>query len=152
MKALRPCVTPETANRFDINYGDLLKLSKISYNDRKKALPDFTVLSKKNKQLDNNFGSVVTVIQGSDNVFEDLGFGALEAAILKVRADLMIKLRQYILEQRLTTEQAADFFGKTQLQISNLMDGEIDLFNVEGLISMLVKAGMQVKVEVALYT
>lgn len=38
MKALRPCVTPETANRFDINYGDLLKLSKISYSDRKQLL------------------------------------------------------------------------------------------------------------------
>ncbi|BAZ16796.1 helix-turn-helix domain protein [Calothrix sp. NIES-4071] len=91
----------------------------------------------------------MTVTQGSDNVFEDLGFGAEEAANLKLRADLMIKLRRYIMDRGFTTEQAADFFGETQLQISNLMDGEIDLFNVEGLISMLVKAGMQVKVEVA---
>lgn len=90
----------------------------------------------------------MTVTQGSENVFEDLGFGAEEAANLKLRADLMIKLRRYITEQDFTTEQAANFFGGTQLQISNLMDGEIDLFNVEELISMLVKAGMQVKVEV----
>ncbi len=91
----------------------------------------------------------MTATQGSENVFEDLGFGAEEAATLKVRADLMIKLRQYIMERGFTTEQAADFLGETQLQISNLMDGEIDLFNVEGLISMLVKAGMQVKLKVA---
>lgn len=84
----------------------------------------------------------MTVTQGSDNVFEDLGFGALETADLKARADLMIKLRQYILKHGLTTEQAAAFFGETQEQISNLMNGEIDLFSVEKLINMLVKAGM----------
>ena len=38
MRALRPCVTPETANRFDVNYGELLKASKISYIERKKLL------------------------------------------------------------------------------------------------------------------
>jgi predicted XRE-type DNA-binding protein len=90
----------------------------------------------------------MTAIQGSENVFEDLGFDAEEAANLKVRADLMIKLRQYILEQRLTTEQAADFLGETQLQVSNLMNGEISLFSVDKLIGMLTKVGMQVKVEV----
>jgi predicted XRE-type DNA-binding protein len=84
----------------------------------------------------------MTVTQGSDNVFEDLGFGALEAADLKARADLMIKLRQYILKHGLTTEQAAALLGETQEQISNLMNGEIDLFSVEKLINMLVKAGM----------
>ncbi len=36
------------------------------------------------------------VIRGSDNVFEDLGFGPEEAASLKVRADLMINLKKYI--------------------------------------------------------
>jgi predicted XRE-type DNA-binding protein len=89
----------------------------------------------------------MTVTQGSDNVFEDLGFGAEEAPNLKVRADLMLKLRQYIMEKGLTIEQAADFFGE-QLQVSNLMNGEISLFTVDKLIGMLVKAGMQVKIEV----
>ncbi len=90
----------------------------------------------------------MTVIQGSENVFEDLGFDAEEAVNLKIRADLMLKLRQYILEQRLTTEQATDFFGETQPQVNNLMNGEISLFSVDKLIDMLVKAGIQVKVEV----
>jgi hypothetical protein len=38
-------------------------------------------------------GKVMTATQGSENVFEDLGFGAEETATLKVRADLMIKRR-----------------------------------------------------------
>lgn len=90
----------------------------------------------------------MTVIRGSVHVFEDLGFGVQEAANLKVRADLMLKLRQYILEQGLTTEQAADFLGETQVQVNNLINGKISLFSVDKLIGMLVKAGMQVKVEV----
>jgi predicted XRE-type DNA-binding protein len=88
------------------------------------------------------------VIQGSDNIFDDLGFDAEEAANLKVRADLMLKLRQYIIEQALTNETAADLLGETQLEVSNLMNGEISQFSVDKLINMLVKAGMQVKVEV----
>lgn len=35
------------------------------------------------------------VMRGSENVFEDLGFEAEEAANLKVRADLMLDLRRY---------------------------------------------------------
>ncbi|GAA6619315.1 helix-turn-helix domain-containing protein [Scytonema sp. NUACC26] len=76
----------------------------------------------------------MVVIQGSENVFEDLGFDTEEAANLKVRADLMLKLRQYILERGWTQEQAADFFGETQPRMSNLMNGEISRFSVDKLI------------------
>ena len=47
---------------------------------------------------------------GSDNVFADLGFDAEQAANLKVRADLMLDLRNYIESQGWTQEQAAAFF------------------------------------------
>ena len=38
MAALRPCVTPDTAARFAVDYGDLLKQTKITYEERKKLL------------------------------------------------------------------------------------------------------------------
>lgn len=38
MAALRPCVTAETANRFEVDYGELLKATKISYPERKELL------------------------------------------------------------------------------------------------------------------
>jgi hypothetical protein len=38
MKALRPCVTAETAHRFKIDYGELLKVSKVPYQERKDIL------------------------------------------------------------------------------------------------------------------
>ena len=88
------------------------------------------------------------VTKGSNNVFEDIGFEAEEAAILKVRADLMLDLRKYIEDQSWTQEQAATFFGETQEFIGNLMNGEISHFSVDKLINMLLRAGMQVRVEV----
>ena len=88
------------------------------------------------------------ITQGSDNVFEDLGFDAEEAINLRIRADLMLDLRQYIHAQDWTQEQAA-FFGETQTCISNLISGNIDRFSVDKLINMLTRAGMDVRVEVS---
>jgi predicted XRE-type DNA-binding protein len=89
----------------------------------------------------------IEVIHGSDNVFEDLGFSKEEAANLKIRAKLMLYLRDYIQkEQGWTQAQAAAFFGETQPRISNLLKGEIGRFSVDKLINMLARAGKRVDV------
>ncbi len=88
------------------------------------------------------------VTQGSDNVFEDIGFDREEAASLKIRADLMLDLRKYIETKGWTQSQAATFFGESQPRISNLMQGDIRRFSVDKLINMLTLAGMQVEVYV----
>ena len=88
------------------------------------------------------------VTQASKNLFEDLGFEKSEAANLKIRADLMLALKEYIKYQGWTQEQAADFFQETQPRISNLINGEISRFSVDKLINMLSRTGMEVKVEV----
>lgn len=90
----------------------------------------------------------IEITQGSDNVFEDLGFDAEEAANLGVRADLMLNLKNYIELQGWTQEQAAVFFGETQPRISNLINGEISRFSVDKLLNMLGRAEIQVKIEV----
>jgi predicted XRE-type DNA-binding protein len=82
---------------------------------------------------------------GSDNVFEDVGFGAAEAANLKIRADLLLDLREYIRARGWTQAQAAAFFGETQPRISNLLKGEISRFSVDKLINMLARAGIRVR-------
>lgn len=89
------------------------------------------------------------VTQCSDNIFDDLGFDRSEAANLKIRADLMLALKEYIQSQGWTQEQAAEFFQETQPRISNLINGEISRFSVDKLINMLSRAGMEVKVEVS---
>lgn len=89
-------------------------------------------------------------MRGSDNVFEDLGFAAEEAANLKVRADLMLDLRRYIHERGWTQAEAAMFFGETQPRISNLLKGEISRFSIDKLINLLARAGLEVQVETKL--
>ncbi len=88
------------------------------------------------------------VIQGRENVFEDIGFDRAEAASLKVRADLMLDLRKYIETKRWTQREAAAFFCESQPRISNLMKGDIGRFSVDKLINMLTRAGMQVDIYV----
>lgn len=87
----------------------------------------------------------MSITPGKDNVFEDLGFDAEEAANLKVRADLMLDIRQYVQDHGWTQAEAAAFFGETQPRISNLMKGEISRFSIDKLINMLARAGLRVR-------
>lgn len=91
----------------------------------------------------------MTITKGKRNVFEDLGFETEEAANLKVRADLMLDLRNYILNRGWTQEEAAAFFKETQPRISNLMNGDVSRFSIDKLITMLAQAGMEVQVQVS---
>ncbi|ELR96853.1 helix-turn-helix domain-containing protein [Gloeocapsa sp. PCC 73106] len=84
----------------------------------------------------------VGVVFGHENVFEDLGFFGEEAVNLKIRADLMLELRSFIQTKGWTQKDAAVFFDETQTRISNLMNGDINLFTVDKLLIMLTKAGM----------
>lgn len=84
----------------------------------------------------------------TSNVFRDLGFGAEEAANLKLRAMLVVELEKYIQEKHVTQKQAAERLGVTQPLISDLMRGKIELFSVDTLITMLTHAGLKVDVRV----
>ncbi|MEL6438087.1 MAG: helix-turn-helix transcriptional regulator [Cyanobacteria bacterium J06621_8] len=90
----------------------------------------------------------IAVEQGRDNVFIDLGFEPEMAANLKIRADLILALQKYIKEKNWNQEQAANFFQETQPRISNLMNGDIDKFSIDKLVTMIIRAGMQIKIEV----
>lgn len=87
------------------------------------------------------------ITYGSDNVFEDVGFEAEEAANLRIRADLLLDLREYIRARGWTQAEAAAFFGETQPRISNLLKGEISRFSIDKLINMLARAGIRVRLE-----
>ncbi len=87
-------------------------------------------------------------IKGSDNVFDDLGFDPVEAADLKVRSGLMIEVTKYIESNGLTQTEAAKLMGVDQPKISALMRGNINLFSINRLIKMAVRAGLKVDVTV----
>lgn len=86
------------------------------------------------------------VVIGKNNVFEDLGFEPEEAANLKIRADLIIDIQEFIQSQNWTQAEAAIFFKETQPRISNLMNGDIDRFSIDKLVQMLNRAGLNVRV------
>lgn len=90
----------------------------------------------------------IQVTKGSDNVFEDLGFSPIEAMNLKIKTDLMIELRSFILEKGWTQSEAAQFFNETQPRISNLMNLDITRFSVDKLVNLIGKTGMKVKLEI----
>ena len=106
------------------------------------------MLSETRIDRNDNKAKGIQVVHGSDNVFEDVGFEAEEAANLQVRADLMLNLRQYIQERSWTQAEVAAFFGETQPRISNLMKGEISRFSIDKLINVLARAEIRVRVEV----
>ncbi len=86
------------------------------------------------------------VRRSSGNVFRDLGFDREEADNLKIRADLMIAATRLIETRGLTQAQAAKLFGVTQPRISNLTNGKIDRFSIDGLVEMLGRAGIRVSI------
>ncbi len=86
--------------------------------------------------------------QSSGNVFRDLGFDREEAENLRVRADLMIRLRAFIKEEGLTQQQAAKLFGMHQPRVSALMRGKIDEFSIDALVNMLARVGLELTIEI----
>jgi predicted XRE-type DNA-binding protein len=86
------------------------------------------------------------IIKAGDNVFLALGFPPHEAEILQLRADLMARLRLWILDNRLTQAQAAEQLGVTQARVSDLMRGKWKKFSLDMLLTLATKMGMRVKI------
>ena len=84
------------------------------------------------------------VVNSSGNVFIDLGYSPDEAAILQMRADLMIDLRKWIKAKRLTQAKAAEILGVSQSRVSDLIRGKWERFSLEMLITLATRAGMRV--------
>ncbi len=92
--------------------------------------------------------ATVEITHGSNNVFADLGFAPAEAENLKIRADLMLALRERIQTQGWSIAQAAAALQATTACVEDLLQGEIDRFTVDQLIQMLAQGGCQVAVQV----
>ncbi|MBE9114436.1 XRE family transcriptional regulator [Lusitaniella coriacea LEGE 07157] len=91
----------------------------------------------------------ISIESGSDNLFEDIGFTPEEAASLKIKSDLALKLRQHLEEQRLDSDEITQFFGSNAIKIEDIIEGELDRFTIEELVALLLHIGLQVKVEIS---
>ena len=90
-----------------------------------------------------------SIVASSGNVFIDMGYSPEEAAILQMRADLMADLRKFIKTKRLTQVEASKIFGVSQSRVSDLTTGKWEKFSLEMLITLMTKAGMNVKLKIA---
>ena len=85
------------------------------------------------------------------NVFDALEDDPAVAENLKIRAQLMHELRDYIGNRGLTQTRAAELFGVDQPRVSDLVRGKIDRFTIDMLVSMLTKISKHVDVQVTNY-
>ncbi len=67
-------------------------------------------------------------------------------ANLRIRADLMQQIRDYIGLAQLTQQQAAERFGVPQPRISEIVQGKCELFTVDKLVNLLERVGQHVEV------
>ena len=90
-----------------------------------------------------------TMIASSGNIFIDLGYSPEDAAILQMRAELMVKLRTFIETRKLTQANAAKILCISQSRVSDLIRGKWERFSLEMLVTLATRAGMHVSLKTA---
>lgn len=89
------------------------------------------------------------IIKSSGNIFLDLGFPPEEAAILKMRSNIMADLRKVIKNKKMTQAKAAEILGVSQSRVSDLIRGKWEKFSLEMLIALATKAGIRISLKMA---
>jgi predicted XRE-type DNA-binding protein len=88
----------------------------------------------------------IEVEEGTGNVFADLGFPDAEERKTKVL--LAIQIQQILEERRLTQASAARILGVSQPKVSALVNGRLEGFSVERLMTFLTSLGRDVQITV----
>ena len=71
-----------------------------------------------------------------------------EAENMKLRSSLMIALKAHLERVGSSQSEAAKIFGVTQLRVSDLVRGKINLFGLGALVNMAAAAGLHVEMTV----
>jgi predicted XRE-type DNA-binding protein len=90
--------------------------------------------------------TVIPVIEGSGNVFADMGLPEAEEELTK--AQLASHIRQVIKRRRLTQVAAAPVMGIDQPKVSALLNGRLANFSSERLMRLLTALGQDVDITV----
>ena len=93
--------------------------------------------------------SITHITSESGNIFKDLGFNSQEAAKLKIKAQLMCQISEWIKEKQLKQEDASHLLHVTRPRVSDIMKGKSGKFTIDALIDMLERTGKHVIVHVS---
>src|SRR5688500_10237726 len=88
------------------------------------------------------------MVQGSDNVFRDLGFPEDEARNLTLRSELMIRIEEFVETSEMTQSRAAARLGLTQPRLNALLKGKIQQFSLDALVNAATRAGLHVELRI----
>ncbi len=93
--------------------------------------------------------SITHITSENGNIFRDLGFPPQEAAKLKIKAQLMCQISEWIKEKQLKQEEASDLLQVTRPRVSDIMRGKSGKFTIDALVDILERAGKHVTVQVS---
>jgi len=85
--------------------------------------------------------------QTFSSAFDALCDTPIEAANMKLRADLMLHISQLIQEIGWTQKQAAEHCGLTQPRINDLLTGKINKFSLDALVNIHAQLGQNVALQ-----
>lgn len=82
-----------------------------------------------------------------DSVWHALAKDKAEAETLRLRADLLIALRDRVAAWKLTQAEAAKRLGISQPRLNNMLRGQIESFSLDMLTKLACRAGLKVEMK-----
>ena len=96
----------------------------------------------------NDIDTTITHITDG-NIFEDLGFEPQEASKLKIKAQLMCHISEWIKKEQLKQEEASHFLHVTRPRVSDVLRGKSGQFTIDSLVDMLERIGKHVSIQIS---
>lgn len=88
-------------------------------------------------------------MKSTGNVFEDLGFEGEDAAVLKIKADLMIELEKAMRANEWNQTAAAHILGVSRPRLNRMLHGRFDGVTIDKIVQMLERTGKCVTIKVS---
>ncbi len=92
--------------------------------------------------------SITHITPKDGNIFEDLGFEPREAVKMKIKAQLMCQISEWIKDKKLKQEEASVLLHVTRPRVSDVMRGKSSKFTIDALVDMLERTGKHVTLQV----
>jgi predicted XRE-type DNA-binding protein len=80
------------------------------------------------------------------SVWDAIEDSAIEAASLRLRAEIANELIEHLRRRRLTQARVAALLGITQPRVSDLMRGRLDRFSLDTLVNLAEQAGLRARI------
>ncbi len=83
------------------------------------------------------------------NIFDALGFSASEASALKIKAEILSAILEYVRAKGYTQAQLVDILDEYQPSVSNLLKGRISQVSIEKLLRYADRLHLQTSIAIS---